>query len=290
MAFKPIDATILTQETNQLAFKLISFEDLHSYSCLIRYNYYAIILIQKGSIGLTIDLGNYELNASTIICLSPYQPFSMRSGEKVLGYMLNFHPDFFCTYRHQNEIETEGILFNNFSSVPFFSVKNTSRFVDGLLKMNTEIHENQIGTHEVLVSLLKIFLINLIRERQGMEGNAYTSKIKEKPVLLQSLVDAIENNFRKLHAPRDYANILHITPQQLNKIVKNSCDITVSQMISNRILVEAKRELYLTSKTIKEIANVLGYNDEFYFSRFFKKHVGISPKLYRQTVGFAKME
>lgn len=59
-------------------------------------------------------------------------------------------------------------------------------------------------------------------------------------------------------------------------------------MINERIIIEAKRELYLTNKTIKQIAWELGYEDEYYFSRFFKVNADVSPQQYRETVGFAK--
>jgi len=65
---------------------------------------------------------------------------------------------------------------------------------------------------------------------------------------------------------------------------------TPTSVITDRILIAAKRELYLTSKPVKQIAASLGYGDEFYFSRFFKKKVGVSPDVYRKTVGFAKLE
>lgn len=133
-------------------------------------------------------------------------------------------------------------------------------------------------------------MIQLIREKQTCDRNHNLSKVNEKPPLMQSLVDSIEKNYKKLHTAGDYAKILFATPQQLNKFVKSTCNISLSQMIVNRIVIEAKRELYLTSKTIKEISGSLGYDDEFYFSRFFKKQVGVSPKRYRDTVGFAKLE
>ena len=59
-------------------------------------------------------------------------------------------------------------------------------------------------------------------------------------------------------------------------------------MISERIIIEAKRELYLTNKAVKEIAYELGYDDEYYFSRFFKAKAAISPQMYRDTVGFGR--
>ena len=74
------------------------------------------------------------------------------------------------------------------------------------------------------------------------------------------------------------------------KIAKSHFNKTLTDLIAERIIIEAKRELYLTSKSVKEIAYDLGYDDEHYFSRFFKKNADVSPQLYRETVGFAKAE
>jgi YesN/AraC family two-component response regulator len=63
-----------------------------------------------------------------------------------------------------------------------------------------------------------------------------------------------------------------------------------SKLINERILIEAKRELYLTNKSVKEISIELGYNDEHYFSRFFRKNTSITAQKYRETVGFGKNE
>jgi AraC-like DNA-binding protein len=84
--------------------------------------------------------------------------------------------------------------------------------------------------------------------------------------------------------------MLYISPKALGKITKSHFNKTLSSLINERIIIEAKRELYLTGKTVKEIAYGLGYDDEFYFSRFFKINTEISPQLYRETVGFAKAE
>ena len=72
------------------------------------------------------------------------------------------------------------------------------------------------------------------------------------------------------------------------KITKLHFNKTLTDLISERIIIEAKRELYLTNKAVKEIAFELGYEDEYYFSRFFKNNVDISPQVYRDTVGFSR--
>jgi AraC family transcriptional activator of pobA len=74
----------------------------------------------------------------------------------------------------------------------------------------------------------------------------------------------------------------------LAKICKTHFHKTLSDLISERIVIEAKRELNLTGKSVKEIAWELGYEDEHYFSRFFKKKAEISPQFYRDTIGFAR--
>jgi AraC family transcriptional regulator, transcriptional activator of pobA len=83
---------------------------------------------------------------------------------------------------------------------------------------------------------------------------------------------------------------LNISPKSLAKITKTHFNKTLTDLIAERIVIEAKRELYLTNKSVKEIAYGLGYEDEHYFSRFFKKNADVSPQLYRETVGFAHAE
>ena len=80
--------------------------------------------------------------------------------------------------------------------------------------------------------------------------------------------------------------MLHVTPVVLARAAKNHFNMTLSDLITERIIVEAKRELYLTDKTVKEIAYELGYDDEYYFSRVFKGKADISPQFYRDTIGF----
>ena len=95
-------------------------------------------------------------------------------------------------------------------------------------------------------------------------------------------------HFRTKHSASDYADLLHITPKALAKITKNHFNKTLTVLISERIIIEAKRELYLSNKAVKEIAYELGYDDEHYFSRFFKNNAAVSPQMYRDTVGFAR--
>ncbi len=281
---------IIDKQNGELAFRLEQLNDLSQFDHLQRKNYYSIILLSGNNYNLTVDFSKYELLKNQMICLAPYQPFMITSKEQCTGYLLNFHPDFFCTYRHQNEVETEGILFNNFHGLPYFQISEEALFFNLIDQISREMDRDSIAQHEVLVAFLKVFLIEAVRQKKQFDETITPKFSDSQSEILQNLTDAIENNYSRLHSPQEYADVLCVSPKTLAGIAKKYLNQTPTSLITNRIIIEAKRELYLTSKPVKQIAAFLGYQDEFYFSRFFKKKVGVSPDIYRKTVGFAKLE
>ncbi len=284
--------TLINPQNGHLALRLFSFEDNSFFDHLQRLNYYTVILLTKGKVTAKADFKDYTVDTPGLFCFSPYQPFMFSSTEKIEGLVINFHPDFFCIHRHQKEIACNGVLFNNIYDPPFLKIDNNDlKQLAGIYQqMRTEMQLSALAQYELLVSYLKIFLINASRLKMNQfPGNDIATETKE-PFILQTLKDAIESNYKTIHAPADYASLLHISPKALGKITKTHFNKTLTELISERIIIEAKRELYLTSKAVKSIAYELGFDDEYYFSRFFKKNVDVSPQLYRDTVGFAKAE
>ncbi|GAA3628333.1 helix-turn-helix domain-containing protein [Flavivirga jejuensis] len=281
---------IINKQNDELTFRLERFNNLNHFNHLQRKNYYSIILLRSASFNLKVDFSEYQLKANHMICLSPYQPFMVTSDEECSGFLLNFHPGFFCTYRHQNDIETEGILFGNFHGLPFFKLSEETLFFNLIDQISREMDKDSIAQYEMLVAFLKIFLIEAVRQKKKFDKDTVLKFVDKHSEVLQNLVDAIESNYFKLHTPQEYAGMLCISPKTLAVMVKKYLNQTLTDLITNRIILAAKRELYLTSKPVKKIAASLGYEDEFYFSRFFKKKVGVSPNIYKKTVGFAKLE
>lgn len=281
---------IIDKQNGELAFRLEQFEDLSQYDHVQRKNYFSLVIVTDGSLDLLVDFSEYHLEGNHMICLAPYQPHMLTSDQNASGILLNFHPDFFCTYRHQNEVETEGVLFHNFNQPPFFEITQVETFYSLINQMSKEMEKESIAQHEVLVAYLKIFLIEAVRQKRQFDQDNRQTLPGHQSEVIQNLVDLIEANFCQVHAPQEYADLLSVSSKTLAKITKKYLNQTLTNLITNRILVEAKRELYLTSKSVKEVGALLGYQDEFYFSRLFKKNVGVSPDIYRKTVGFAKLE
>jgi AraC family transcriptional activator of pobA len=288
---KPL--TLVNPKSGNLAFKIFPFEDNSYFDHVQMNNYYTILLVIGGSGKLKADFSAYDLSGANMMCFAPYQPFMISSGENINGIALNFHPDFFCIHQHHKEVACNGVLFNNIYQPPFITLteNDITSFCRIIEQMQTEMQNNELAQYELLISYLKIFLITASRLRVNQNSALHNDVVTLKePFILQNLKDAIEGNFKTKHSPADYANLLNISPKALAKITRNHFNKTLTNMIAERIVIEAKRELYLTSKPVKFIAYELGFNDEFYFSRFFKNNADVSPQLYRDTVGFARGE
>ncbi len=283
--------TLINPQNGNLAFKIFSFEDSSQFDHLQRLNYYSLIWIQRGNGKVKADFSEYDFVASSLFAFSPYQPFMLVDKEPIKGVVINFHPDFYCIHLHQKEVACNGVLFNNIYQPPFTIIDDTTALTLKMLleQMKTEMQNPALAQYELLVSYLKIFLITVSRLKTQQQPEILSS-ISElnQPFVLQNLKDAIEKDFKRKHSASDYATILNISLKALAKITKTHFNKTLTEIISERIIIEAKRELYLTNKAVKEIAYELGYDDEHYFSRFFKTNADVSPQMYRDTVGFGR--
>ena len=285
--------TLVNPQNGNLAFKIFEFESICHFDHIQRLGYYSMILIQAGKGKVKADFSTHDFSEVTLMCFSPYQPFMLESADTMKGLCVHFHPDFFCIHKHQEETACNGILFNNIYDPPLFQMEASDsgqliQVVDG---MRTEMRNPGLSQYDLLISQLKIFLILAARIKLGQNPKAAADfSAKQQPLILQDLKGAIETHFKAKHTASDYAELLHISPKALAKICKNHFHKTLTDLIAERIVIEAKRELYLTSKSVKEIAWELGYEDEHYFSRFFKRNAEISPQFYRETIGFARAE
>lgn len=281
--------TLINKQTGELAFKIYPFESIRHFDHIQRLNYYSLIWIKNGNGIATVDFNSYDYQENHLFAFTPYQPFIFNAETKTGGLIIHFHPDFFCIHKHHKEVACNGVLFNNIYKPPFVCIEEKSSktlqtIVDELLK---DIETNDFAMNESVLSYLKLFLINSSRLKSNQNPNI-SLEIEEETFVIKELKSQIEANYRIKHSPREYAEALNISLNALAKICKNYFDKNLTSLISERIIIEAKRELYLTDKTIKEISTELGYEDEFYFSRFFKKNTSISPSIYRKTVGFNK--
>jgi len=281
--------TLIDPRTNFTALRVNMINNDNDYREVQRKNFYSILFIKEGNGIFKVDMNEIHFGYNSMFFLTPYQPFQLSYQSSVSGLAWHFHPDFFCLERHSKEVACNGILFNNVYEPPMITLNDqqAKEFEELFRKFAQEMSESGLAQVDLLMALLKIFLINATRIKvQQHPGALRDMPEQDHPFILQKLKDHIEQHYRKKHAPSDYASMLNITPKALGKIAKNFFNKTLSELIQERIVIEAKRELYLTGKPVKQIAFELGFDDEFYFSRYFKKITTISPQYYRDTVGY----
>ncbi|MCF6403042.1 AraC family transcriptional regulator [Chitinophaga filiformis] len=269
-----------------MGFRMIHFEDNSHFKELQRVGYFSIIWLTEGEGLLKADFTEYKISKGSMLFFAPGQPF-MISGEQVKGVMMNFHHDFFCVIKHHKEVACDGILFNNINQTPLVNIPSNEAPVIWQLitQVENELQTAGLAQHDLLISYLKILLINVTRIKVAQHDvKPPVSEQNGESEALTQFKAYIDQHFREKHSAGEYAELLNMTVKNLGKIVRDYYGRTPTDMITERIIVEAKRELYLTSKPIKEIAYDLGFKDEYHFSRYFKNAINTAPQAYRNSL------
>ena len=285
--------TLVNEHSGELALKVShAAPGDNPFDHLSRFNYYSLVWVRAGTGTLRADFSDYAFGAAQLLCFSPYQPFMLAgTGPDLQLTTVQFHPDFFCIIKHQAEVACNGVLFNNIYQPPLVTLDEATAqtLAASVAGLEQELQLPAVAQHELLVAQLKILLIHASRRKMAEFPAAGAAPLPGRPAyVLQQLRTHIEAHYRRLHSPADYAALLHLSPKALGRFTKKHFLKTPSSLIQERIVIEAKRELYLTAKPVKQIAWELGFEDEYYFSRLFRLNADVSPAQYRQTVGFAR--
>lgn len=279
----PFAVKLIDQRTGDAALSLSTFTEPGEFSTPRQYPCFSMLLVFRGHGFAIRDSAEYEFSAPALLTFSLYQSLMIRSGGEFKGVLIQFTPSFFCLFQHRQEVSCNGVLFNNLYDTPL--VRLTPAEAEALAMLTNQMRDELNGHRDkdALISYLKIFLINASRVKMDQQKETVTNQAAS-PLAL-ALKEGIEVHFRKIHSAAGYAGLLHSTTPTLNRLSKLHFRKTLTNLIADRLIIEAKRELYLTPKPVKEIASELGYDDEFYFSRFFRKQTGVSPQTFRNTIG-----
>lgn len=265
---------------NIFSLQTVQFEK----SCVVnspqRINQYKIFWIKEGKGTYNIDFKSYSFEDGVLFFLSPGQVFSVDSENIKEAYQLSFTRDFYCIQTHDAEVSCNGVLFNNVYETPFVtpSTKDIKKLDFLLQNLIEEFELEETAQYDMLQSLLKQFIVYSVRIKK--EHDVVNEDVETK--LFKDFSLLVEQNFKKLHSVTDYANRLGLSPKSLTKHFQKIGTQTPSDFIKNRIVTEAKRHLLYTDKAIKFVAFDLGFNDPAYFSRFFTKATGESPKQFQK--------
>jgi len=255
------------------------YQDLHRPH---RHTFYHLVLFTKGKGSHTIDFKKFPVQPYQIYFMTPGQVHSWHFEGKVDGYIVHFNEVLFTTFLQNSHYLERFHFFSGNSEdgvclLPVSIREKVRSLFDTLLQEVKEVKEQSLDV--IRLKLLELFITV---ERIGSSKKERAIP-QQKTVLLRSFQQLIDKHFRSIKLPKEYAELLYVTPNHLNALCQDLVGKTAGDLIRDRILLEAKRLLTNADLTITEIAYDLNFQDNSYFNRFFKKNEGVTPDEFRKN-------
>lgn len=251
-----------------------------------RTNRFALYRIEAGEGTFWADAGQYAYHADALLCFTPYQRIRFAPRAPGGATLIQFHANFLCVETFHAETGCGGVLFNDPYGEPLVAFDEpTSADADELIaRILRERAGDAMARDEVILASVKILLIvasRLKASRSEIQPVGSGGDEHRRPILGR-LRDLIEENYRTSLGPSDYARLLDVSPKTLARLTREHLGKTPTDLIRDRVLIHAKWQLLHTLRPVKEIAAEVGFRDELYFSRVFKKATGVSPTFFRE--------
>lgn len=240
-----------------------------------REDRHSFFLLENGTISIEIDFKTYKIDSSSVIYIHPNQVHRILSFENLMV----------SSWAISNEnlnLDYLQLLESITPAKPLVLTEEMFSIVSEAVAFCTKISERT--NDKLYYSLLKDSCNVLV----ALVVSCYLEQAKsiDKHSRFDSINKAfrelLENDYATAKRPAEYAQKLNISTSYLNECIKNTTGYSVSHHIQQRIILEAKRLLYYSDKSVKEIATDLGYDDYPYFSRLFTKVAGMTALTFRK--------
>lgn len=246
------------------------------------HTFYHLVLFTKGSGTYTIDFERFKVKPGQAYFMVPGQVHSWAFDGETDGYIVNFSDELLRSFI------TDGRYLDRF---PFWSgmagegvlqltttdAAQAAALLAGVVAETKQVQPFNID--QARLSLLSFFIL-AARSVSGKEATGALQKSGQ--LTLYQFRKLVNEHYHQYRLPKDYAALLYITPNHLNALCKDLLGKPAGEVIRERILLEAKRQLVNAGTGIAEIAYGLGFADNSYFTKFFKKYTGATPEDFRR--------
>ena len=243
-----------------------------------RHSKFTIVYVSKGEGEKTIGTLKVPIKGRTLMIV-PAQTLSATTySENVTGYHLSFNLDFFLKEYFPRHRLLQLNLFKQ-GTIPFAYLNpHTGKQLSHIFEVILDEKQHQRRNKQELI-MLKILELILMCDRQ-LKMDKEPHKDYNQPLMIQ-YIELIQQYYKTQHSTSFYAKMLHIHPNSLNAASKRYLRQSAKELISTKLLSEAKYLIQLTTLSVKETAYELGFQSPSNFFRFFKRYSGYSPAAYR---------
>ncbi len=274
----------INEPANPAEFAITRFDEMEEPNVdeIHKHSFYEILWTEKGKSKQTIDYNDYEVSPNTLFFISPNQVHRFEEWRPLLGGTILFTEDYFLINHSTKDKLFELTFLDNIYANPCIQF-NKADFADIKHTIDLIYNEQKRSDNSVAIthSLLHILLAQVQRCVDSRAKNIISKKYL---ILYKEFKNHLEEHFPENQTAKFYADKLCITPHHLNLVSKTVTGRTAGEIIKSRSILEAKRLLTFTDKTITQIATGLNYFDSSYFSKIFKADTGVSPNDFKKEM------
>ena len=270
-------------------FDLLHLEELlvkevdHDITQAHKIEFFHLLLITDGSGFHTIDFTDYSYQKGTLLTIRKDQIHRFFRSPSARGFMLLFTEEFLASHFSKAEVLRAFHLFNELLTSPRILL-NPDDYDDVLNLVN--IMENEYESHEdefstgIIRSALHMLVIKLFRIKSSNQQALTQRKYLDEFIQLQQL---IEQHCFETKKVQDYAQMMYCSTKTLNNICRAILHKSAKEVIDDILMTQIKRLLINTTSSITEIAYSSGFEETTNLYKYFKKHTGSSPEVFRRA-------
>lgn len=233
------------------------------------------LFVATGEAHMAVGYDHYTARSGELLLVPAGQVHSYAPHDVNTGYLCHFHPELL---RRAGTPEPEFLTTWGQPHVRFGP--EAAAFVQVLLQRMLAVYAQEaLAGLAVLLPHLAALLAEASHAYQPAPGPAPSAA----STLTQRFKTLLSQRIRQEHRVAAYADLLHITPNHLNKAVKMTTGKSPTTWIDEALVLEAKALLFQTTLPVAEVAALVGVADASYFSRLFKKLEGRPPSALRQA-------
>lgn len=246
-----------------------------------RHDFFEVLYLAKGFGYHVIDSNKYEIKPPCIFFMSPGQAHKLELSQDIEGYIFIFTSDFYLLNRSdQNSLIEFPFFYTVQQDNPPLQLQNDEDilFIERLFQQGLSESKKDSYSIEMLRSILDLILTTCASRYKTSDKSIIKGK---GHILIKRFYQLAEENYLKNMPLSQYATLLAVSPNHLTQTVKQFTGKTSIQVIKLKQILEIKRLLLHTNLNVSEIAILLNFDDQSYFSKFFKRETQLTPLQYR---------
>ena len=234
--------------------------------------YFELIFLSEGEGFHCIESEKFMVSAPDFYFLKPGQLHYWQFTSIPKGFVILFNDNEFNAVKENLLID----LIRELTNTTRLKIQPDKYPAHLLEEIYNEFQLNTQYSKGIIHGLLKALFGKLLQIKEDNPD----SQTQPQPIYERFMMLLVKECPR-LHKVNEFADLLHITPQNLNTICRKQAGKSASETIINQLLLEAKRYILHTDNTINEIAEILSFSDPSNFIKFFRKHENVTPIQFR---------